>query len=242
MIGLLHRLAPTYRLLMAVDGCWLLLWFWSCLARDTVPGESLESCWLSQVPRARLLGSPMIWQEWRAHNYIFVLRCLGMSRKRPCFSMFSSWNGMFLELCFMMFYVELDIGDFLEVGFLFLREGLDMFLVDLEVLRFINDDIIWLISKFTLMYHVGRMLWWAMYFMTLPPILWSTSPAISKACPGIHNLLGLFALGQHQRQNCWNIAVLVYVCGALVGNLLGGDWHGFLKNGFCVLPFKYIIK
>jgi|Cyp1metagenome_2_1107374.scaffolds.fasta_scaffold31012_4 hypothetical protein len=42
----------------------------------------------------------------------------------------------------MMFYVELDIGDFLEVGFLFLREGLDMFLVDLEVLRFINDDII----------------------------------------------------------------------------------------------------
>ena len=27
-----------------------------------------------EVPRARLLGSPMIWQEWRAHNLIFVLR------------------------------------------------------------------------------------------------------------------------------------------------------------------------
>lgn len=44
----------------------------------------LALCWLSialqstsyffEVPRARLLGSPMIWQEWRAHNYIFVLR------------------------------------------------------------------------------------------------------------------------------------------------------------------------
>eukprot|EP00441_Pelagodinium_beii_P035763 CAMPEP_0197652050 /NCGR_PEP_ID=MMETSP1338-20131121/34212_1 /TAXON_ID=43686 ORGANISM="Pelagodinium beii, Strain RCC1491" /NCGR_SAMPLE_ID=MMETSP1338 /ASSEMBLY_ACC=CAM_ASM_000754 /LENGTH=939 /DNA_ID=CAMNT_0043226843 /DNA_START=110 /DNA_END=2930 /DNA_ORIENTATION=- len=26
------------------------------------------------VPRARLLGSPMIWQEWRAHNFVFVTR------------------------------------------------------------------------------------------------------------------------------------------------------------------------
>ncbi|CAK8991188.1 unnamed protein product [Durusdinium trenchii] len=45
---------------------------------------SLALCWLSialqstsyffEVPRARLLGSPMIWQEWRAHNFIFVSR------------------------------------------------------------------------------------------------------------------------------------------------------------------------
>lgn len=44
----------------------------------------LGLCWLTivlqstsyffEVPRARLLGSPMIWQEWRAHNFIFVLR------------------------------------------------------------------------------------------------------------------------------------------------------------------------
>ena len=37
---------------------------------DSPPG-------LCQVPRARLLGSPMIWQEWRAHNFIFVSRYLG---------------------------------------------------------------------------------------------------------------------------------------------------------------------
>eukprot|EP00440_Ansanella_granifera_P011180 gb/GFBE01012128.1/.p1 GENE.gb/GFBE01012128.1/~~gb/GFBE01012128.1/.p1 ORF type:complete len:915 (+),score=166.89 gb/GFBE01012128.1/:1-2745(+) len=45
---------------------------------------SLASCWLCMllqstsfqfdVPKARLLGSPMIWQEWRAHNFVFVLR------------------------------------------------------------------------------------------------------------------------------------------------------------------------
>jgi len=45
---------------------------------------SLGLCWVNmilqvssflfEVPRARLLGSPMIWQEWRAHNLIFVLR------------------------------------------------------------------------------------------------------------------------------------------------------------------------
>ncbi|CAE7239971.1 cyb5r2 [Symbiodinium pilosum] len=46
--------------------------------------SSLALCWVSmllqvssflfEVPRARLLGSPMIWQEWRAHNLVFVGR------------------------------------------------------------------------------------------------------------------------------------------------------------------------
>ena len=56
-----------------------LVWQKQCLY--TVPkfiqtGECFSS--LRKVPRARLLGSPMIWQEWRAHNFIFVLRYLGI--------------------------------------------------------------------------------------------------------------------------------------------------------------------
>lgn len=45
---------------------------------------SLATVWMSallqftsfrfHVPRHRILGSPMIWQEWRAHNLIFVMR------------------------------------------------------------------------------------------------------------------------------------------------------------------------
>lgn len=46
---------------------WSLASVWVCMVLQS-------SSFQFDVPRARLLGSPMIWQEWRAHNFVFVLR------------------------------------------------------------------------------------------------------------------------------------------------------------------------
>mmetsp|Transcript_62576 Transcript_62576/g.146831 ORF Transcript_62576/g.146831 Transcript_62576/m.146831 type:complete len:910 (+) Transcript_62576:173-2902(+) len=47
---------------------------WSSLGLCWVSMVLQTSSFLFEVPRARLLGSPMIWQEWRAHNLVFVGR------------------------------------------------------------------------------------------------------------------------------------------------------------------------
>jgi cytochrome b involved in lipid metabolism len=47
---------------------------WTSLALVWVCALLQVSSFRFEVPRARLLGSPMIWQEWRAHNLVFVMR------------------------------------------------------------------------------------------------------------------------------------------------------------------------
>eukprot|EP00931_Biecheleriopsis_adriatica_P088637 TRINITY_DN62914_c0_g1_i1.p1 TRINITY_DN62914_c0_g1~~TRINITY_DN62914_c0_g1_i1.p1 ORF type:complete len:950 (-),score=138.75 TRINITY_DN62914_c0_g1_i1:16-2865(-) len=55
---------------MLFDGSWFsLLSVWFCLLLQI-------SSFQFVLPRNRVLGRPMLWQEWRAHNLIFVLRSL----------------------------------------------------------------------------------------------------------------------------------------------------------------------
>jgi len=55
---------------MLFDGSWFsLLSVWFCLVLQITSFQFV-------LPRNRVLGKPMLWQEWRAHNLIFVLRSI----------------------------------------------------------------------------------------------------------------------------------------------------------------------
>ncbi|CAJ1355435.1 unnamed protein product [Effrenium voratum] len=87
---------------------------------------SLGLCWLCmllqstsylfEVPKARLLGSPMIWQEWRGHNFIFVSRHVLAFTITWFFLRYVQYSNQFASICldlsmFVVLYGQLYAVD-----------------------------------------------------------------------------------------------------------------------------------
>jgi len=94
---------------MGFDGSWFSLFsVWFCIVLQLSSFQFI-------LPRNRVLGKPMLWQEWRAHNLIFTLRSL-FGFTAVWIGMHWNWHGwksdvIILCLCFGAILFQLNMVD-----------------------------------------------------------------------------------------------------------------------------------